>query len=89
MKHILHDWSAEWSIKILKQLRAAAQPNTKLVLLESIIPLACHDPANEDGVDELIPGAKIAEAPAPLLPNYGEAKMMPYIADLGVRTNPH
>jgi hypothetical protein len=89
MKQILHDWSSEWCLKILKQLRASAQTDTKLILLESIVPLACHDPANDDGEKEgvfKVEGAKITEAPAPLLPNYGVMNSMIYSIDVIVST---
>jgi hypothetical protein len=87
MKQVLHDWSSEYCVKILKQLRASAQADTKLVLLESIIPLACHDPANDDGEKEgvfKLEGAKSNEAPAPLLPNHGAVNSMCYNLDLMV-----
>ena len=79
VKQILQDWSDPYSVKILKELRAAAKPDTKLVVVDVIVAYACHDPTADS---EWSSGYK--EAPAPLLPNYGAANVMPYILDLGV-----
>ncbi|KAJ6527606.1 S-adenosyl-L-methionine-dependent methyltransferase [Mycena vulgaris] len=73
MKQIMHDWSDEYCVKILTQLSAAAAPETTLLLLESVMPLASSDPNAEEGVQE---------APAPLLPNYGAANDLGYSADM-------
>ena len=81
MKHILHDWSDPYCVKILKSLRAAAGPETKLVALETILAYACHDPAADNGA-AVIPGAIPKEAPAPLLANYGSVKELAYFADI-------
>lgn len=83
LRQILHDWSDEYCTKILKNLRAAASPGTKLVLMESITPFACHDPSADEGRD--IPGAVPREAPAPLLANYGSVNEMCYNVDIAVR----
>ncbi|KAF7368277.1 S-adenosyl-L-methionine-dependent methyltransferase [Mycena venus] len=73
MKQIMHDWSDEYCVKILTQLSAAAGPETTLLLLETVIPLATRDPNAEGGVEE---------APAPLLPNYGAVNDLGYSADM-------
>ncbi|KAF7354294.1 S-adenosyl-L-methionine-dependent methyltransferase [Mycena venus] len=75
LKQITHDWSDKYCVKILTQLSAAAIPQTTLLFLDSIVPLACHDPdtMKEEGLQE---------APAPLLANYGTAAYMAYNADL-------
>ncbi|KAF9462317.1 S-adenosyl-L-methionine-dependent methyltransferase [Collybia nuda] len=80
MKQIFHDWSDQYCLKFLKQLRAAATPKTTLLLMESVMPFACHDPSadSNDGV----PGAVPKEAPAPLLANYGAVNEMGYNADI-------
>ncbi|KAJ6555654.1 S-adenosyl-L-methionine-dependent methyltransferase [Mycena vulgaris] len=80
LKQIMHDWSDEYCVKILTKLWEAASPGTTLLLLDSIIPLACHDPS-ADGPHG-IPGAVAKEAPPPLLPNYGAANEMGYNADI-------
>ncbi len=38
MKHILHDWSDELSLKILRNIRAVIPANGKLILVEAVIP---------------------------------------------------
>ncbi|KAG6889611.1 hypothetical protein C0995_016137 [Termitomyces sp. Mi166 len=80
LKHILHDWSDPYCAQILKALRAAATPNTKLVVIDNIVAYACHDPTIESGLNS---GYK--EAPAPLLPNYGAVNVMPYLLDLALQ----
>ncbi|KAJ8093236.1 hypothetical protein PM082_020730 [Marasmius tenuissimus] len=80
IKQILHDWSDEYCVKILKQLRASATPDTILLVLESIMPYACHDPSAED--DKAIPGAVPKEAPPPLIANYGAANELGYLSDI-------
>ncbi|THH07842.1 hypothetical protein EW145_g3108 [Phellinidium pouzarii] len=76
MRTILHDWSDKYSIKILRNLRAAAGPETKLVLVDSIIDYACDAP-NQSAL--LSKGPK---PPAPLLPNMGGANLLSYEVDL-------
>jgi len=82
LKHILHDWSDQYCTRILDRLRAAATPSTKLLLVENIIQHICHDP-NVEGKDA-IPGATPHEAPAPLLPTYGQINDMPYQIDFAM-----
>ncbi|KAJ8469560.1 hypothetical protein ONZ45_g16849 [Pleurotus djamor] len=94
LKQVLHDWSDEYCVKILSNLRDAAQTTTtKLVLMESIMPFACradiHGPegAADTGPNgnvnvNRIPGAVSHEAPSPLLANYGIVNEMGYNADI-------
>ncbi|KDR83075.1 hypothetical protein GALMADRAFT_263497 [Galerina marginata CBS 339.88] len=79
MKQILHDWSDQYGIKILKNLWAAASKETRLVLMESLMPFACHDSSTDEGGRF---GAVSHMAPAPLLANYGAVKEMAYGADI-------
>ncbi|KAJ7575531.1 S-adenosyl-L-methionine-dependent methyltransferase [Mycena floridula] len=81
LRMILHDWSDEYCLKILKQLRAAATPLTKLLVLDSIMPYGCHDPSGADGIPGSLPPK---EAPAPLLANYGAANEMVYLSDIAM-----
>jgi len=78
VKNVLHDWSNQYSSKILKQLRDAATPSTKLVVLEAILPYACHE--TEDSVDG-ISGAVPVKAPSPLLANWGALNYISYTLD--------
>lgn len=80
----MHDWSDEYCVKILTQLKVAAGSNTKLVLMDSIMPFACHDPSADSKT--AIPGAVPHEAPAPLLANFGAVNEMGYNADIDVCT---
>lgn len=77
---ILHDWSDDYSVKILSSLRQAARPDTTLVIIDCILPYACPD-AGETS----IPGAAGPQAPAPLLPNYGTVNEFVYNMDTMVR----
>ncbi|KAL4259735.1 O-methyltransferase COMT-type [Pleurotus pulmonarius] len=80
LKQVLHDWSDEYCIKILSHLRAAAVPETKLVLVDSIMPFACHDSSGK--MKSGLPGGVPHEAPAPLLANFGAVNEMGYNADI-------
>ena len=82
MRMIMHDWSDKYCIEILKHLRAAAGTDTQLVILDNILPYTLAESSRMNG----IAGAAAPSAPAPLLPNKGEANIMPYIADIQVRT---
>ncbi|KIL66636.1 hypothetical protein M378DRAFT_75009 [Amanita muscaria Koide BX008] len=82
MKNILHDWSDEFSYKILKPLRDAATPKTRLVIVEVVAPYACHDP--NDGATSDIVGAVPQEAPEPLLANWGIVNQTAYSLDMAM-----
>ncbi|KAF7288841.1 S-adenosyl-L-methionine-dependent methyltransferase [Mycena chlorophos] len=80
LRQILHDWSDPYCVKILSQLWDAAAPDTTLLIMDSLVPLACHDaPAPSAAA---VPGAAAKEAPAPLLPNYGATNEMAYTIDM-------
>jgi hypothetical protein len=82
LKHVLHNWSDKYSLKILKQLRDAATPETKLVVLEMIIPYTCHDDTDDiaGGITSGVP----VKAPSPLLANWGAVNDQIYILDMTV-----
>ena len=82
VKQILHDWPDAYTSKILTKLREVAQRETKLIIIDNIVPFACHDPSADEGKG--IPGAVPKEAPQPLLANYGIANEMGYNYDLAV-----
>ena len=53
MKYIIHDWSDEYAVKILRRLREAADPQkTRLVTIDRAVQYACR--GEEGGVE--IPG---------------------------------
>lgn len=80
LRMILHDWSDEYCVKILRRLRAAAGPSTQLVIMDNIITYPCGDPEEVNH----IPGAKISYPPAPLLANYGVAGGFSHLLDMQV-----
>ncbi|KAF8351882.1 S-adenosyl-L-methionine-dependent methyltransferase [Amanita rubescens] len=82
LKNVLHDWSDKYGSKILKRLRDAATPRTKLICLELIIPYACHDTEEDDS--DGITGSANAKAQKPLLANWGAVNDSIYHADIAL-----
>jgi hypothetical protein len=78
MRLILHDWTDSECIQILKHLRAAAGPDTELIIVESLTEYACNDTT----IDDDVPGMRSRIAPEPLLANYGHSNLFPYLCDL-------
>ncbi|KAI5116033.1 hypothetical protein M0805_002088 [Coniferiporia weirii] len=70
MRMIIHDWSDKYAIRLLRRLREAAGPSTKLIIIDSVLDYACENPNDA------------ARPPRPLLPNMGAANIMPYAVDL-------
>ena len=81
MRFIMHDWSDEDCQKILRHLRAAAAPETQLVLVDMILSYAC----DEDPNALAIAGAATERPPKPLLANGGHAVAISYQLDFQVR----
>ncbi|KAF7349741.1 Methyltransf-2 domain-containing protein [Mycena sanguinolenta] len=79
LRHIVHNWSDERVVNILRHLRDAAQPTTKLVVIDRIPVSAGRvlDPG-----EDTIPGSTRPSAPAPLLPNWGVARPSVYYLDV-------
>ncbi|VDB96625.1 unnamed protein product [Peniophora sp. CBMAI 1063] len=71
---VLHDWSDEYALKILKPLRDAAKPDTELVIVDSLLQYLADDDNNA-----AIPGSAREKPPAPLLP---ALDTMSYAADI-------
>jgi len=82
LKQIKYDWSDPYASKILTELRKTAKQDTKLVLIDTVIPFACRYSKAE--AENAIPGAVPAEAPEPLLSNYGSANEIGYVGDMSV-----
>ena len=80
LSKIIHDWSDEYCLTILKHLRAAAGPKTQLVMVEQVIATVCDEPATRE-----IPGAEVPALPKPLLRNMGRAGSSVYLLDMQVR----
>jgi len=77
---VLHNWSDEYCLTILKHLRAAAGPKTQLVLVEQVFSTVCEEPAAHE-----IQGAELPAPPKPLLRNMGRAGSVAYLVDALVR----
>ena len=74
LRIIIHDWSDKYAIRILRRLRDAAAPSTKLVIIGCITDYACRFPKDKAE----------ASPPEPLLANLGGANIFPYSLDLAV-----
>ncbi|KAF7349730.1 hypothetical protein MSAN_01699800 [Mycena sanguinolenta] len=81
LRNIVHNWSDERVVKILRHLRDAAQPTTKLLVIERILVSAAR--ASHSG-EEAIPGSERPLAPAPLLANWGVGKASMYYLDVSM-----
>ena len=79
LRRVLHDWSDDDCVRILRQLRDAAGPNTQLMILDTIMSYVCEEPLSD------VPGAEVSPPPAPLLSNGGYAYSSDYMVDLAVR----
>lgn len=84
LRVVLHDWPDDFARRILLHLREAATPDTKLVIADFILPLACPDDIGSSGELEGIEGAESMLSPSPLLPNLGKASVNVYYMDLTV-----
>ncbi|KZT20924.1 O-methyltransferase [Neolentinus lepideus HHB14362 ss-1] len=84
LRTVLHDWPDHECVRILKNLRAAATPKTKLLIGDFMIPYACPD---DSVAARTIPGAKTSAAPAPLLANFGKGSATSYALDMAMFTN--
>ncbi|KAF8154769.1 hypothetical protein B0H34DRAFT_783839 [Crassisporium funariophilum] len=82
LRVVLHDWPDDYARRVLLQLREAATPETKLLIADFVLPLACPDDMGLNGGLEGVEGAESILAPAPLLPNLGKANANVYWMDL-------
>jgi len=94
LRDVLHDWPDARARHVLLNLRLASGPETRLIIAEHVLPLACvdegvhsvkgkHQVAKDekwtlDSVLVHVKGADSTLAPAPLLPNLGKASANPY-----------
>lgn len=69
-------------MQLLRQLREAATPSTRLVIVDNLMSFAC---VNEEL--KKIPGALPPLPPAPLLPNGGHSSTIAYFEDIQVRVH--
>ncbi|KAJ8508724.1 hypothetical protein ONZ45_g9012 [Pleurotus djamor] len=80
LKGIAPNWADPYFVKILSRLRKAAKPDTKLLLMDSIIPFACRTPPCDPST--AVPGSLQQYAPEPLLANYGPPNETVYHLDM-------
>ncbi|KAG7098349.1 hypothetical protein E1B28_000308 [Marasmius oreades] len=82
---ILHDYGRPLAGKILRHLRdAAVTGETKLVIVDQVVPYACP-PTAIPPYEIPIQGAEKVQpqgVPSPLLPNLGKANLFTYLGDL-------
>ncbi|KAI0356395.1 S-adenosyl-L-methionine-dependent methyltransferase [Trametes cingulata] len=74
LRTILHDWQDEDCRCILRQLRSAAGPSTKLLIGDMLLPHACTPAVGGE--------ALLVADHAPLLPNLGMGNIHGYIMDI-------
>lgn len=76
IRSILRDWPDAESIKILTNVRKAMKPSSKLIIHDTVLQHAVRseDNINLDKVHD--------QAPEPLLPNYGVARVRTYELDM-------
>jgi hypothetical protein len=79
---VLHNWSDDHCLTILKHLRVAAGPETQLIINDLLMTCACDEPATHG-----IPGSELPVSPKPLLPNFGRATSATHYGDVLVRKN--
>ncbi|KAI0085832.1 S-adenosyl-L-methionine-dependent methyltransferase [Irpex rosettiformis] len=83
LRHILHNLSDKYASILLKHLRTASGPHTKLVVIDYVVEHPCLTPQNSNcKPQDAIPGATAPTAPSPLLPNFGVAAALPYHMDM-------
>ncbi|KII89673.1 hypothetical protein PLICRDRAFT_560195 [Plicaturopsis crispa FD-325 SS-3] len=78
MRAILHDWSDPYCVDILKKIRAAAAPHSKLLIIDTIVSYACEDTT----ATERLLDSQRRVPPKPLLPNAGHANLREYLLDM-------
>ncbi|KAI0360847.1 S-adenosyl-L-methionine-dependent methyltransferase [Trametes cingulata] len=78
-----HNWPDAEVEKMLRHLRAAAAPTTELLIVDTILALACLDDTEDE---EPVPGAERSLAPegSPLLANLGRAYASGYLLDISM-----
>ncbi|KAG1730958.1 S-adenosyl-L-methionine-dependent methyltransferase, partial [Suillus paluster] len=80
LRVVLHDWPDARARHVLLNLRLASSPETRLIIADHVLPLACK--WTLDSVLAHLEGAHGTLAPAPLLPNLGKASATPFSMDI-------
>lgn len=79
LRFILHDWPNTQALQILQNLREAATPSTRLMVLEQIVP---YTSPVEDEIVNTIPGAAPPKWPEALQGNGGFATCTTFTSDI-------
>lgn len=82
LKFIIHDWSNKYSQIILRRLREAAAPHSRLVIVDKIIPYICPPSESKEGIS--IPGTLKPELPEPIV-NMSGGITYPHLSSVVVR----
>ncbi|KIY47920.1 S-adenosyl-L-methionine-dependent methyltransferase [Fistulina hepatica ATCC 64428] len=80
LRVVIHVFGRTSAIHILSNLRASATPDTKLVLIEQIIPYAC--PYNDVSGHPVAGTKDLFPSPPPPLVNFGRFTSLGYLLDL-------
>ncbi|TFK22818.1 S-adenosyl-L-methionine-dependent methyltransferase [Coprinopsis marcescibilis] len=80
LKNIIHDWSDNDCIKILRGVRKAMSPHSRVLIQEFVMQHASRASQSTKNGTESIPFQP--EAPEPLLPNYGAGRIRQYVLDI-------
>lgn len=76
LKYVIHDWSHQIAVEILKRLREVATSNTKLILLDKVIPHMCPlSEIEESTIDISVPGFLKPNVPEPIIHMSGNGHM--------------
>ncbi|KAA1465903.1 S-adenosyl-L-methionine-dependent methyltransferase [Dentipellis sp. KUC8613] len=75
IRQVLHDWPDADCVKILKNIRKAMGPNSRLLINEFIL----QPTTRSEGLSDFV-----NLAPRPLLPNFGEGSIRKYLQDVNM-----
>ncbi|THH16220.1 hypothetical protein EW146_g4386 [Bondarzewia mesenterica] len=78
IRQIIHDWPADDCVRILRNVREAMKPGSRVLIHEYILP------SNSSGATSLTNGYVAEKAPEPLLPNYGFGGIRSYLQDVNM-----
>ncbi|KAF9457494.1 O-methyltransferase [Collybia nuda] len=81
MKSIVHDWSEPYITKILTHLRAAARPDTKLVVCDVVMTYSCREPSQSTTGDIVVAEDPVLVAPELLKTGFNSVNDMVWTLD--------
>ncbi|PIL29532.1 hypothetical protein GSI_08340 [Ganoderma sinense ZZ0214-1] len=82
LRLVMHDWKDEDCNRILTRLRAAAGPDTKLLIGDMLLQHACATDAEYAAADGSGATFPFVTKDSPLMPNLGVANILGYFMDL-------